>query len=112
MPAMLASDHRLEVIGRASDGLEAVEQVDALQPEVVAMDIVLPTLDGIEATKRIRARHPECGVVLVSGSIFQERSEHGSSAAQEAGATSYVLKSRAPLDLADAVAAAARPRRS
>ena len=84
-----------------------VEQVAALQPEVVAIDIVLPLMDGIEAAKLIRERHPQCHVVLVSGSIFQERGEDASGAVREAGAASYVLKSRAALDLAEAVAAAA-----
>jgi NarL family two-component system response regulator LiaR len=101
------ADQRLEVVGAASNGEEAVQQAAALQPEVVAMDIAMPVLDGIEATRIICRADARCRVVLFSGSMFQERSE-GREVALDAGATGYVAKARAALDLADAVVAAAR----
>ena len=106
--ASLASDRRIEVVGDAATGEEAVRQAAALRPEVVAMDVVMPGLDGIEATKLIRKDQPECRVVLVSGSIFVEREDEGDEAARAAGASAYVVKSRAVLDLAEVVVSVAR----
>jgi DNA-binding NarL/FixJ family response regulator len=106
--ASFSADQRLEVVGAASNGKEAVQQAAALRPEVVAMDIAMPVLDGVEATKIIRSADAGCRVVLVSGSMFQERNEQGSEVALNAGASGYVAKARAALDLADAIVAAAR----
>ena len=106
--AMLAADQRLEVVGEAGSGEEAVAKAAALHPRVVAMDVVMPGLDGLEAARMIRRSAPDCRVVLVSGSIFVERDEEGSEAARAAGASAFVVKSRAPLDLADAVVSVAR----
>jgi len=85
-----------------------VKQAAALRPEVVAMDVVMPGLDGLEATRLIRKDQPECRVVLVSGSIFVERGDEGFEAARAAGASAYVVKSRAVLDLAEVVVSVAR----
>ena len=104
----LASDRRIEVVGGAGSGEEAVRQAAALRPAVVAMDVVMPGLDGIEATRLIRKDQPECRVVLVSGSIFADRGDEGDEAARAAGASAYVVKSRAVLDLAEVVVAVAR----
>lgn len=104
---LLTFDERVEVVGEARDGAAAVKLADELQPDVVAMDIVMPGVDGIEATRAIRASRPNTRVVLVSGSIFQDRVEHGSEAAREAGASGYVPKARAVMELADTVVSAA-----
>lgn len=104
----LAADRRIEVVGDAASGEEAVSQAAALRPEVVAMDVVMPGLDGLEATRLIRKDQPECRVVLVSGSIFVDRGDEGDEAARAAGASAYVVKSRAMLDLAEVVVTVAR----
>lgn len=56
----------LEVVGEASDGLEAIRQAEQLEPDVVLMDLEMPQLDGLEATQRIKAHHPEIGVVMIT----------------------------------------------
>ena len=104
----LAADRRIEVVGGAASGEEAVKQAVALRPEVVAMDVAMPGLDGLEATKLITKDQPECRVVLVSGSIFVDRGDEGFEAARAAGASAYVVKSRAVLDLAEVVVSVAR----
>ena len=104
----LAADRRIEVVGGAASGDEAVRQAAALRPEVVAMDVAMPGLDGLEATRLIRKDQPECRVVLVSGSIFVDRGDEGFKAARAAGASAYVVKSRAVLDLAEVVVSVAR----
>ena len=106
--ASLAADRRIEVVGDAATGEEAVRQAAALRPEVVAMDVVMQGLDGIEATKLIRKDQPECRVVLVSGSIFVDRGDECPEAAHAAGASAYVVKSKAALDLAEVVVSVAR----
>src|SRR5215471_19088496 len=105
--AMFAFDERVEIVGEARDGADAVRLADELGPDVVAMDIVMPGVDGIESTKAIRTSRPDTRVVLVSGSIFQERAEQGSEVAREAGASGYVPKARAVVELADTEVAAA-----
>lgn len=104
----LAADGRIEVVGGAASGDEAVRQAAALRPEVVAMDVAMPGLDGLEATRLIRKDQPECRIVLVSGSIFVDRGDEGFEAARAAGASAYVVKSRAVLDLAEVVVSVAR----
>jgi len=104
----LAADRRIEVVGGAASGDEAVSQAAALRPEVVAMDVAMPGLDGLEATRLIRKDQPECRVVLVSGSIFVDRGDEGFEAARAAGASAYIVKSRAVLDLAEVVVSVAR----
>ena len=106
---ILSLDERVELVAEASDGSQALELVDELAPEVVAMDVLMPGMDGLEATQLIHARRPDCPVVLVSGSIFAEGlGGNVLELAQEAGAVAYVPKSRAVLELADTLVAAAR----
>ena len=60
----LAGD--IEIVGEAADGQEAVRLVQALQPEVVLMDLEMPVLDGYEAARRIKAGFPSCRVVALT----------------------------------------------
>ena len=91
----------LEVIGRASDGLEAVQQAQELQPDLILLDIGLPTLNGIEAARRIRKVSPGSTILFVS----ENRSADIAEAALSTGAGGYVVKSDAASELLPAVKA-------
>ena len=61
MRALLAEVDGMEVVGKASNGLEAVKQAEALHPDVILMDLVMPIMDGIEAIRQIMASSPGRG---------------------------------------------------
>ena len=64
--AVLARDASFEVIGESGDGREAVRLADALQPDVVIMDISMPQLNGIEAAKQIVKANPRTHIIILS----------------------------------------------
>lgn len=64
--ALFASEDDIEVVGEACDGEQVVRQAAELQPDVVVMDILMPTMNGIEATRRIRAGQPDVKVLVLS----------------------------------------------
>lgn len=86
--ASVARDPSLEVVGEAADGIEALQLVEELAPDVVVMDVNLPRLDGIQATKAIRALHPETAVVILS--IYDQ--DGYVRRARQAGAAGYLTK--------------------
>lgn len=59
--------HDCEVIGEASDGMEALNQIDTLNPDIVIMDINIPVINGLKVIKLSRIKHPETAFVIVSG---------------------------------------------
>ena len=60
----LSNNESIDVLGSAADGLEGVEQALELKPDLVIMDIGLPTIDGIEATRKIKNAVPEIKVLM------------------------------------------------
>ncbi|WP_419962468.1 response regulator [Psychrobacillus sp. BM2] len=62
----MLENHRFEVVGEASNGLEAVELYKTLLPDVVTMDITMPGMNGIEAVKEIIAEFPDAKIVMVT----------------------------------------------
>jgi len=95
----LAKDSVLQVIAEVQDGLEAVHRVEELRPELILLDVGLPTLNGIEVARRIRKLVPESKILFVS----QESSADVVQEALAAGATGYVLKADAGRELLIAV---------
>lgn len=91
----------LQVIGEVSDGLEAVHEAEQLQPDLIVLDIGLPTLNGIEAARRIRKLSPESKILFVS----QESSADVVQEALSVGALGYVVKAHAASELLAAVEA-------
>jgi DNA-binding NarL/FixJ family response regulator len=103
LTALLTTDDRFQLVGRARDGAEGVALVQRLRPDVILMDIEMPVMDGVEATRRILACRPSARVVAVSGSDYSERALE----ARLAGACDYVRKGRLEEDLIAAIEAAA-----
>ncbi len=100
--AFLGTEQRIDVIGRAANGEEAVRLADALHPDVVLMDISMPVMDGFAAAERIRTSLPETCVLFLTGS----NSPADVSRAREAGGSGYVTKDRIASELLDAIVAA------
>ncbi|MFK5633834.1 response regulator [Ornithinimicrobium sp. LYQ103] len=94
-----------DVLGEAGDGLEAVEVVGTLRPDVVLMDIRMPRLDGVEATRRITRLIPPVPRVLVLTTFDLDEYVYE---AVRAGASGFVLKDVTPEDLVHAVRVVAR----
>lgn len=93
----------LTVVGEAGDGREAVAMSESLKPDVVVMDIGMPTLNGIEAAHQVREKLPETQIVMLS----MHADEGYVLRALKAGAKAYLLKDSAEPDLARAIRAAA-----
>jgi NarL family two-component system response regulator LiaR len=100
--AFLKSKVDLELVGEASDGEEAVQMCEQVQPDVILMDLVMPKMDGTAATHAIRERWPHVQIIALTS--FQEKKLVQE--ALQAGAISYLLKNVSVDDLAEAIRAA------
>jgi DNA-binding NarL/FixJ family response regulator len=85
---LLSADARVEVVGLAADGEEAVHQCELHRPDVVLLDLRMPGLAGLETTRRILALDTGSKVVILTASV----GDGGVAAAFESGASGYVLK--------------------
>src|ERR671910_2645886 len=103
LEAVLSSETRIEVVGRAADGGEAVELARSLEPDVVALDISMPVLDGFEAAAELeQLAHPPA-VLMLTGSNAPEDVDR----ARRVGAKGYITKDAIAARLVDAILAAA-----
>ena|SRR3974390_846971 len=93
-----------QIVGEASDGVDAIEKAAALLPDVVLLDIGLPVLNGLEAARQIRHASPRSKIIFLTG----QDDEDLRSAAFATGAEAYVVKSRAARELQLTLEAALR----
>jgi len=106
LDSILSADERIEVVGRASDGSEAVELARRLEPDVVLMDVSMPVLDGFEATREIRAASEGVRVLMLTGSTSRDDVDRS----RKAGASGYVTKDRIASELVAAIVEVTRRR--
>jgi DNA-binding NarL/FixJ family response regulator len=103
LEAILAAESRLDVVGRAADGREAVELAERLRPDVVLLDISMPVMDGFEAAAAIAQHDEPPAVLMLTGSNAAQDVDR----ARRAGASGYVTKDSIAASLVDAILEAA-----
>jgi DNA-binding NarL/FixJ family response regulator len=96
---LLEIEPDIQVVGQAADGRAALEQVEALHPDVVLMDVRMPVMDGVAATRTLSARHPEVKVIILTTFEDDETVFEG----LKAGARGYLLKDISSEEMALAV---------
>lgn len=102
MRVFIENEEDLEVVGEASDGIVAIQQAKALQPDVVVMDLQMPRMDGVEATKQLLATVPDVKVVAVTAFYSQDYVIP----ALKAGASGYLVKDSSPAEIIAGIRAA------
>ena len=99
LEAILATDKRIDIVGHAGDGREAVELAARSRPDVILMDISMPVMDGVEATREIVGRDGAPSILMLTGSNARADVDR----ARKAGAVGYVTKDRIAAELIDAI---------
>jgi CheY-like chemotaxis protein len=105
--SMLETSADLQIVGEASDGLEAVQKAEELHPDVILLDIGLPTLNGLEVARRIHRFAPEIRIIFIS----QESSAEIAQEALSTGAYGYIFKAHTASNLFSALDAVSQGRR-
>jgi DNA-binding NarL/FixJ family response regulator len=93
-----------EVVGEARDGHHAVALAEALKPDVIVLNVTMPTMSGFEAARRIRSRFPDCAIVILSS----HKDDQFIAEARKAGARGYIEKSDADEQLVRAIESAVK----
>ena len=99
LAVLLGADDRIEIVGRAGDGSQAVKLARELDPDVVLMDLSMPGVDGFGATKQILAAEGDMQIVVLTGS----GDPADIAKAREAGAAGYITKDRIAERLVEAI---------
>lgn len=96
---LLQTEEGIEVVGEATNGLEAIADMEKLKPDIVLMDLVMPVMDGIEATLQIKAGHPEIQILVLTSFATDDKVFP----AIKAGALGYLIKDTGPEELVLAI---------
>ena len=97
--SLLTAEPEIQIVGEASNGIEALEKINKLMPEVVVMDIGLPLLNGLEVTRQITKRFPEIKILILS----KHEADEVVLSALNSGAKGYLHKTAAPEQLVTAI---------
>jgi NarL family two-component system response regulator LiaR len=97
--ALLATKRDILVVGEAKDGAEAIAQAQALHPDVILMDLMMPKVNGVQATREITAAHPGARILILTSFAADEQVFP----AIKAGALGYLLKDSSPQELLQAI---------
>ena len=97
--ALLTVKPGIEVLGQATDGVEAVELAQSLGPDIILLDLLMPNKDGIEATREIKAEDPDARILIITSFAEDENVYQ----AIKAGALGYLLKDSSPQELMQAI---------
>ncbi|MBU0910811.1 MAG: response regulator transcription factor [Proteobacteria bacterium] len=103
LKSLLGMDPQIEIVGEAANGAEALARIPEFGPEVVVMDISMPTMDGLEATRRISVSFPDCLVLALT--VHEDKQYFFEMLA--AGAKGYITKQAAAEELVSAIKAVA-----
>ena len=99
LQALISAEPSMRVVAAVGDGIEAVEFVKKLNPDVVLMDLVMPHMDGIQATIEIKKDNPDARILILTS--FAE--DHQVFAAIKSGATGYLMKDSSSEELIQAI---------
>jgi two-component system, NarL family, response regulator LiaR len=92
LEALLTAEPGLEIVGKAASGQEGLAAAALAEPDVAVIDVLMPTMSGIECARLLQERHPKARVILISGSIFEDKRPHP----DERGTDAYLEKSEVP----------------
>ncbi|QGU00105.1 Type II/IV secretion system ATPase TadZ/CpaE, associated with Flp pilus assembly [Candidatus Syntrophocurvum alkaliphilum] len=96
---LLELDDSIDIVGEAKDGKDVLDKIDNMEPEIIIMDVNMPTIDGIETTKQITFKYPQISVIMISVNDEQ----HNFKQAMLAGAKEYLIKPISPNELISTV---------
>ncbi len=96
---LLETEADIEVVGEATNGREAIKDVEKLNPDIVLMDLVMPVMDGIEAIRQIKAGHPSIQILVLTSFATDDKVFP----AIKAGALGYLIKDTSPEELVHAI---------
>jgi DNA-binding NarL/FixJ family response regulator len=92
LEVLLTDEPGLEIVGKAASGQEALAAAARTEPDVAVIDVLMPAMSGIECARLLRQRYSNARVILISGSIFEDKRPHP----EERGTDAYLEKSEVP----------------
>jgi DNA-binding NarL/FixJ family response regulator len=92
LEVLLTDEPGLEIVGKAASGQEALAAAARAEPDVAVIDVLMPAMSGIECARLLQQRYPKARVILISGSIFEDKRPHP----EERGTDAYLEKSEVP----------------